>query len=144
MEMPMSKTESTFVGVSITVGMLNKGKEGIYVSTNISYFLYHHHNHHTQTLRRYKDQHSIVSQNSLYHQHLNKTKTPFSNNNITINMQTQAIMGRGGYNRISSLALGRGGYNRDVKTSGISRPSNPSSLTVRSARTTDDGRGGYN
>jgi hypothetical protein len=27
----MSKTESTFVGVSITVGMLNKGKAGIYV-----------------------------------------------------------------------------------------------------------------
>lgn len=60
-------------------------------------------------------------------------------------MQTQAIMGRGGYNRISSPALGRGGYNRDVKSSGISRPSNPSSLTVRSARAAaDEGRGGYN
>jgi hypothetical protein len=59
-------------------------------------------------------------------------------------MQAQAIMGRGGYNRISFPSLGRGGYNRDVKTSGISRPSNPSSLTVRSARAVDDGRGGYN
>ncbi|KAL2031139.1 hypothetical protein VTO58DRAFT_106490 [Aureobasidium pullulans] len=57
-----------------------------------------------------------------------------------------AIMGRGGYNRNSTIALGRGGYNRDVKTSGISRPNNPSSLTVRSARSADkdDGRGGYN
>ncbi|KAI4851726.1 hypothetical protein E4T44_01959 [Aureobasidium sp. EXF-8845] len=63
---------------------------------------------------------------------------------LIINMQTQAIMGRGGYKRISSPALGRGGYNRDVKSSGISRPSNPSSLTVRSARAADDGRGGYN
>ncbi|KAI5245832.1 hypothetical protein E4T47_07835 [Aureobasidium subglaciale] len=56
---------------------------------------------------------------------------------------TQAIMDRGGYNRSSTPSLGRGGYNRDVKISGISRPSNPSSLTVRSART-HDGRGGYN
>jgi len=60
-------------------------------------------------------------------------------------MHTQAIMGRGGYNRISPPTLGRGGYNRDVKSSGISRPSNPSSLTVRSARSAaDEGRGGYN
>ncbi|KAH0401723.1 hypothetical protein KCU89_g3873, partial [Aureobasidium melanogenum] len=61
-------------------------------------------------------------------------------------MQTQALMGRGGYNRISAPVLGRGGYNRDIKTSGISRPSNPSSLVVRSARcvASDDGRGGYN
>ncbi|CAD0025148.1 unnamed protein product [Aureobasidium pullulans] len=64
-------------------------------------------------------------------------------------MYTQAIMGRGGYNRNSTITLGRGGYNRDVKTSGISRPNNPSSLTVRSARSArsadkDDGRGGYN
>ncbi|CAD0091805.1 unnamed protein product [Aureobasidium mustum] len=59
-------------------------------------------------------------------------------------MQTQALMGRGGYNRTSPI-LGRGGYNRDIKTSGISRPSNPSSLVVRSARVAaDDGRGGYN
>ncbi|KAG9556124.1 hypothetical protein KCU71_g5645, partial [Aureobasidium melanogenum] len=57
-------------------------------------------------------------------------------------MQTQALMGRGGYNRISAPVLGRGGYNRDIKTSGISRPSNPSSLVVRSARcvASDDGR----
>lgn len=59
-------------------------------------------------------------------------------------MQTKALMGRGGYNRTSPI-LGRGGYNRDIKTSGISRPSNPSSLVVRSARVaSDDGRGGYN
>ncbi|KAI4718984.1 hypothetical protein E4T48_04793 [Aureobasidium sp. EXF-10727] len=76
------------------------------------------------------------------HQHIIKTLLPL--NNIIINMHAQAPMGRGGYNRTSSLALGRGGYNRDVKASGISRPSNPSSLTVRSARATDDGRGGYN
>ncbi|THZ16326.1 hypothetical protein D6C89_09310 [Aureobasidium pullulans] len=64
----------------------------------------------------------------------------------TPNMYTQAIMGRGDYNRNSTITLGRGGYNRDVKTSGISRPNNPSSLTVRSARSADkdDGRGGYN
>ncbi|THX92191.1 hypothetical protein D6D03_10545 [Aureobasidium pullulans] len=64
----------------------------------------------------------------------------------TSNMYTQATMGRGGYNRNSTITLGRGGYNRDVKTSGISRPNNPSSLTVRSARSADkdDGRGGYN
>ncbi|THV95425.1 hypothetical protein D6D27_03245 [Aureobasidium pullulans] len=64
----------------------------------------------------------------------------------TSNMYTQAIMGRGGYNRNLTITLGRGGYNRDVKTSGISRPNNPSSLTVRSARSADkdDGRGGYN
>ncbi|KAI5207618.1 hypothetical protein E4T42_08881 [Aureobasidium subglaciale] len=66
-----------------------------------------------------------------------------NNNSTTPIMQIQAIMGRGGYNRSSTPSLGRGGYNRDVKTSGISRPSNPSSLTVRSARTYD-GRGGYN
>lgn len=60
-------------------------------------------------------------------------------------MQTQALMGRGGYNRIFASALSRGGCNRDIKTSGISRPSNPSSLVVRSARIlSDDGRGGYN
>lgn len=59
-------------------------------------------------------------------------------------MQTQALMGRGGYNRISHPNLGRGGYNRDIKIGGISRPSNPSSLVVRSARASDDGRGGYN
>lgn len=58
-------------------------------------------------------------------------------------MQNQALMGRGGYNRTASPLLGRGGYNRDIKTSGISRPSNPSSLIVRSARVADDGRGGY-
>ncbi|KAG9850270.1 hypothetical protein KCU98_g7487, partial [Aureobasidium melanogenum] len=46
-------------------------------------------------------------------------------------MQTQALMGRGGYNRISPPVLGRGGYNRDIKPSGISRPSNPSSLATR-------------
>jgi hypothetical protein len=137
MEMPMSKTEFTFVCVGITVGMLNKGKEAIYVSTIVSCSLFHHHIH---TSTRYKEQHSILlpilfSSASLYFHF---------NNNITINMQTQAIMGRGGYNRISSPILGRGGYNRDVKTSGISRPSNPSSLTVRSARANDDGRGGYN
>jgi hypothetical protein len=141
--MPMSKTESTFIGVSITVGMLNKGEDSIYVSTNISCSLFHHHNHQVLISRRYRDQRTICSP-SLYHRHLNKSKTPFSSNNLIINMQTQAIMGRGGYNRTSSPTLGRGGYNRDVKNSGISRPSNPSSLTVRSARATDDGRGGYN
>lgn len=57
-------------------------------------------------------------------------------------MHAQAIMGRGGYNK-----AGRGGYNRypssDIKSSGVSRPSNPSTL-IRSARSNDDGRGGYN
>ena len=61
-------------------------------------------------------------------------------------MQTQALMGRGGYNRISYPLLGRGGYNRDIKANSISRPSNPYNLVVRSARcvASDDGRGGYN
>ena len=61
-------------------------------------------------------------------------------------MHSQVIMGRGGYNRKAAQIAGRGGYNRDVKSSGLSRPSNPSSLTVRSARKAgdDDGRGGYN
>lgn len=60
-------------------------------------------------------------------------------------MQTRAALGRGGYNPNSLPLLGRGGYNRDIKTSGISRPTNPSSLGVRSARcVADDGRGGYN
>jgi hypothetical protein len=84
------------------------------------------------------------SQSSYQYHRINKSNTSFYNNKLINNMQTQAIMGRGGYNRISSPALGRGGYNRDVKSSGISRPSNPSSLTVRSARAADDGRGGYN
>ncbi|KEQ65063.1 uncharacterized protein M437DRAFT_43012 [Aureobasidium melanogenum CBS 110374] len=60
-------------------------------------------------------------------------------------MQTLTTLGRGGYNRNFPPVLGRGGYNRDIKTSGISRPTNPSSLGVRSARyVADDGRGGYN
>lgn len=62
-------------------------------------------------------------------------------------MYAQAIMGRGGYNK--SASAGRGGYNRfestsDVKSSGISRPSSPSTMAIRSSRSDDDGRGGYN
>jgi hypothetical protein len=106
---------------------------------------FYHYNHHIQTSKKYKDHHN---HSSYIHFITIITTTsqisPSFSNNLINNMQTQAIMGRGGYNRISSPALGRGGYNRDVKTSGISRPSNPSSLTVRSARAADDGRGGYN
>lgn len=63
-------------------------------------------------------------------------------------MHAQAIMGRGGYNK-----SGRGGYNRlssgsDIKSSGISRPSSPSTMGIRSAKKGDEekdqGRGGYN
>ncbi|KAI5210461.1 hypothetical protein E4T39_00265 [Aureobasidium subglaciale] len=75
--------------------------------------------------------------------HISLIITIINNNFPASIMQTQAIMGRGGYNRSSTPSLGRGGYNRDVRASGISRPSNPSSLIVRSARTYD-GRGGYN
>ncbi|KAG9651193.1 hypothetical protein KCU95_g4591, partial [Aureobasidium melanogenum] len=79
------------------------------------------------------------------HLHHLKQQTSTFSNLSTSTMQTQALMGRGGYNRISPPVLGRGGYNRDIKPSGISRPSNPSSLVVRSARVaSDDGRGGYN
>lgn len=80
------------------------------------------------------------------------SKISLPHNDLVLNpdlldkMHSHFVMGRGGYNRKFTQIAGRGGYNRDVKSSGLSRPSNPSSLTVRSARKggDDDGRGGYN
>jgi hypothetical protein len=143
MEMPMSKTESTFGGVSITVGMLNKGKEGIYVCQRLMFPLPPSQSSYSYFKKIQRPAQHRLPTSSLSSRS-RQAKDSILNNDIIINMQTQVIMGRGGYNRISSPALGRGGYNRDVKTSGISRPSNPSSLTVRSARANNDGRGGYN
>lgn len=137
-------------------------------------FLCHHHYYdHMQTSERHRDQYTIIILSiSTNHQplhfnlclhHLKTTNLnlhlvfvsttpsifekptsdrPFSTPPTT--MQTPTTLGRGGYNRNSPF-LGRGGYDRDIKTSGISRPTNPSSLGVRSARcVADDGRGGYN
>lgn len=79
-----------------------------------------------------------LSIKNIYHINLPRTEK------LIPTMHAQAIMGRGGYNK-----SGRGGYNRfpstsDVKSSGVCRPSNPYSMGIRSSRSNDDGRGGYN